>query len=345
MKISYPLVGDYEVPVRYLLKNLFGEENVISPPKITEKTKEIGGKNSPNFVCNPFKYTLGTLIEALDLGADTLLQFGGGCRYGYYHELQRQILEDLGYDFKLINFISGDNHININKLLKDYKINRIKFLYYFFVTIKMVKYMDKIDDYIRLNRCFETEKGSFKNLKVKMLKDFSNTKGYFNLLKKYLHYKRLFKKLKKEKKEVIKVGIIGELYTIMEPMANYSIEDELIDMGCSVKRFTNATYLLFKKKRAIKKYLRKIFIKYKMGADALDNIYNTKYLCENNYDGIIHIKSAFCTPEISAMPIINKVAKEYNVPVIFLSMDLNNSTTGIKTRLEAFYDMLEMRKK
>lgn len=82
-----------------------------------------------------------------------------------------------------------------------------------------------------------------------------------------------------------------------------------------------------------------------MGADALDNIHHTKYLCEHDYDGIIHIKSSFCTPEISAMPIISKVAKEYDVPVIFFSMDLNTSETGIKTRLEAFYDMLEMRKK
>jgi len=33
-----------------------------------------------------------------------------------------------------------------------------------------------------------------------------------------------------------------------------------------------------------------------MGADAMDNIYYTKYLIDNKYDGIIHIKSTFCTP-------------------------------------------------
>ena len=82
-----------------------------------------------------------------------------------------------------------------------------------------------------------------------------------------------------------------------------------------------------------------------MGADAADNIARAKYLCQNNYDGIIHIKSSFCTPEIGAMPIINKVCHDYNVPVIFFSFDANTSETGIKTRLEAFYDMIEMRKK
>lgn len=344
MKVSYPLIGDYEVAIKYLLKKVLGDEHVACPPKITNKTKELGGKNSPDFVCTPFKYTLGTMIEALDNGANVLLQFGGGCRYGYYHELQRKILEDLGYDFKLINLVSGGNMININKLLKEYKINRIKFLYYLLVSIKIIKYMDKVDDYIRINKCYEVEKGSFDRLRKKMLKDFENTTGLIDIKRKYLKYKTKFRKIKKEKKNNIKVGIIGELYTIMEPNANYNIEEELINMGCSIKRFTNVSYLLFKKKNAVKKYLKKTFIKYRMGADALDNIYNTMYLCKNNYDGIIHVKSSFCTPEISSMPIINKVADDYNVPVIFFSMDLNSSETGIKTRLEAFYDMLQMRR-
>ena len=80
-----------------------------------------------------------------------------------------------------------------------------------------------------------------------------------------------------------------------------------------------------------------------MGADAADNICRTKYLCEQGYDGIIHIKSSFCTPEIGAMPIISKIADQYNVPVLFLTLDIHNGEEGIKTRLEAFYDMLVLR--
>ncbi len=337
-------MGDYIIPSKYLLKHLINYE-IIEPPKITSKTKEIGEKYSPEFVCTPFKYTLGTMIEALELGANTLIQFGGGCRYGYYHELQRQIINDLGYQCEVINLISGGKLINLKSLLKKFHIKKLKGLYYTFITIKMIKYMDKIDDYIRLNACYEKEVGSMKKIKEQMLKAFSETKGYFDLIKKYYYFKRKLKKVPKVNKEVMKIGLIGELYTLMEPMANYHIEDELIKMGCRVKRFTNVTYLLFQKKKAVKKYLKNFFIKYRMGSDALDNIHHTKYLCEHDYDGIIHIKSSFCTPEVTAIPIIDKVAKEYNVPIIFFSMNLNTSETGIKTRLEAFYDMLEMRKK
>ena len=100
-----------------------------------------------------------------------------------------------------------------------------------------------------------------------------------------------------------------------------------------------------KKRKKVRKYLRKMKnIKYKLGADALDNVYHTKYLCKKKYDGIVHIKSSFCTPEISAMPIINKVCSKYNKPIIYFSFDSSTSEVGIKTRLEAFKDMIEMRR-
>ena len=179
-----------------------------------------------------------------------------------------------------------------------------------------------------------------------MLNEFYHTKSFYNLRKIYKKYKYKFKKIKIDKpKCCLKVGIIGELYTLMERNANYDIEYELAKHKIEIKRFTNVTYLLFKKRKLVKKYLRKIKnIKYKLGADALDNIYHTKYLCKKKYDGIIHIKSSFCTPEIGVMPIIDSIAHKNSVPVIFLSFDTNTSKVGVETRIEAFVDMLNMKK-
>ena len=81
-KISYPLIGDYNIPIEYLLTHIF--KDVVIPPPITSKTIELGTKYSPDFVSTPFKYTLGTMIESVEKGADTLIQLGGGCRYVYY---------------------------------------------------------------------------------------------------------------------------------------------------------------------------------------------------------------------------------------------------------------------
>lgn len=348
--ISFPHMGDYYVPIKYLFNHIT-KIKVMTAPPITNKTTEIGSKYSPDFVCTPFKYNLGNYIEALDKGANILLQEGGGCRYGYYSELQTKILKDLGYDFELYNFVSKGkaDAIKIYKILKkiDPKIRILKTLYYLFITTKMIKYMDIIDDYIRQNIGFEIEENSFNKLKAKMLKSFSESKNYISLYIRYKKYLKNFKKIKINKpSNCLRVGIIGELYTLMEPFANYYLETLLAKNNIEVKRYTNVHYLLFEKGKKVKKCLKKNKrIKYRMGADAFDNIDRTEYLCKNNYDGIIHIKSSFCTPEIGAITIINKICKEYNTPVIFLSFDTNTSEVGVKTRIEAFYDMIEMRKK
>lgn len=348
--ISFPHMGDYSVPVSYLLSHIV-DANIMVAPKITNTTIELGTKHSPEFVCTPFKYTLGTFIEALENGADILIQAGGGCRYGYYCELQEKILKDLGYEFTYINLVT-QGQTDVKKIYRSFKkidpnFKAIKALYYLYITKQMVKYMDRIDHYIRKNIGFEVQKGSFEKVKKEMLESFKKVKNPISLRIKYAKYRRKFKKIAVKKcKNKIRVGIIGELYTIMEPFANYNLECELAQYGIELKRYTNAHYLLFEKSKAVKKYLKytKEYAKYKMGADALDNIGRTKYLCENKYDGIIHIKSSFCTPEIGAMPIINKICKKYEVPVIFFSFDSATSEVGIKTRIEAFYDMIEMRK-
>lgn len=145
----------------------------------------------------------------------------------------------------------------------------------------------------------------------------------------------------------LKVGVIGELYTLMEPFSNYFLETELAHFNVEVKRFTNVYYLMLTKEKDAKKAMKKSkeYMKYEMEADTSMNVYWCKYLCRKKYDGIIHIKSSFCTPEIATMPIINKVCQDYNTPIIYLSFDANTSEVGVKTRLEAFYDMIEMRKK
>lgn len=81
-----------------------------------------------------------------------------------------------------------------------------------------------------------------------------------------------------------------------------------------------------------------------LGADALDNIYRALYLSKKNYDGIIHIKPFGCTPEITAFPIIQKICEDNKIPIIFFSYDEESGTEGIKTRLEAFKDLITIRR-
>lgn len=349
--ISFPHLGNYSTPINYFMSHVTNCEVMLAPP-ITKKTIELGSKYSPDFVCLPFKYNLGNFIESLDQGATILAQAGGGCRYGCYGEVQKQILNDLGYNFDFVSLIDDAklNTWTIYKAMKklNSKLNFCKYYYYLIITMLMIYFMDKIENYIRLNIGFEVVKNSFKRLEKQMLKDFSKTKGLISLCFKYFKYKRLFRKLKINKPvHPLRIGVIGELYTSMEQFSSYFIEESLAKYNIEVKRFTNLTYLLVKKPLVTKKMLRQVkqYVSYELGADGLDNVARAKYLINKKYDGIIHIKPFGCTPEIGAIPIIDKVCKEHKMPIIYFSFDSQTSDEGIKTRLEALVDMLEERKK
>ena len=348
--ISFPHLGDYAYIVKYLFIKLTDCEIMLSP-KITKRTIELGNKNSPNFVCVPFKYNLGNYIEALENGANVLFQFGGGCRYGYYAELQEQILKDLGYNFTFYT-MTDKGKLSIKKLYKIFKelnnnLKFSKFIYHFIITFLMIFIVDKREHFIRKNIGFEEKENSFINLKQNFIDELINNKGIINTLLIGKKYKKLFKNLGINKPtNPLKVGIIGELYTSMEPFSSYNLEYELAKLNIEIKRFTNLSYLLILKwiKRPYIKYKIRKFVKYELGADGLDNVYRTIYLMDKKYDGIIHIKPFGCTPEVSTIPIIDKICHKNNMPITYFSFDTLTENTGITTRIEAFYDMIKMKK-
>ena len=348
--ISFPHLGNYYIPISLALKSLTNLEVRPSPP-ITKKTLELGTKYSPDSVCIPFKYNLGNFIESLDNGVNVLFTAGGGCRYRYYGEVTETILRDLGYNFEFYKLISNGKHtiIDAYKLFKEINKNLSfhKFVHSILYTLFFIFYMDKIDIIIRKNIGFEMEKNSHISLQKKMFNDFKNTNSILKLSYLYFKYKRLFKNIKINKpSNPLRVGIIGELYTSMEPFSNYFLENYLAKENIEIKRYTNLSYLLWQKKFKIKNMLRvtKQYCKYTLGADGLDNVYRTIKLCKMNYDGIIHIKPFGCTPEIGAIPIIQKICNDNNMPIIFFSYDSETSTEGIETRLEAFKDLLTIRR-
>ena len=102
MKITFPHMGNVYIPLKCLFENLGLQ--VIPPPPCTKRTLELGITHSPEFACLPLKINIGNFIEALENGADTIVMAGGigPCRFGYYGEVQREILKDLGFSFEMI---------------------------------------------------------------------------------------------------------------------------------------------------------------------------------------------------------------------------------------------------
>ena len=83
-KIAFPRVADYSGVFRYWVEQCL-DQTYILQPKCTHHTLEVGARYSPDSVCTPFKTALGSMIEALDLGADTLVvtNAAGAVNKGY----------------------------------------------------------------------------------------------------------------------------------------------------------------------------------------------------------------------------------------------------------------------
>jgi len=350
-KISFPHIGNYYIAFNYLIKKITKQE-VLIPKKITKNTIEIGSKYSPDFVCAPFKYNIGNYIESLEAGATILLQAGGGCRYGYYGELQEKILKDLGYKFEFVNFMEN-NRISIKKLYNfakklNKKINIFSYIYYLLNTIIIILIIDKYEEKNRINMGFEIEKNSFNKVHQNLLKELQEKITIFKLIKINNKYKKIYKNIKINKPDnCLKVCLVGELYSLMEPYSSNNIERKLIEKQIEVTRQTTLSYLLLKKKFNLKKHIKegKQYIKYHIGADGTDSVVLSYKCAKKNYDGIVHIKSFGCTPEINAMSIMNKISEEEKIPIIYFSFDTQDNEVAVDTRIEAFYDMIINKKK
>ena len=352
--VSYPHIGNYYIPIYNLLDKLVDKKKVkiMMPKKITSQTIVKGASASPDFACLPFKYNMGNFIESLENGANVLIQAGGGCRYGYYYQVQEQILKDMGYNFTFIPLVDekGVDVINVYKKFKllNNKLSFKKFCYYFLLCFSMIYLLDEFETYIRDNYSYQVDKDEFSKIHEKLLKEMFNINSFSELFKFKVKYNKLLKDvlLDKKVKDNIKIGIVGELFTSMEPNSSFFLEKELNGLNCKVKRYTTATYLLFKKNLVKKKVVNKAssYISYHIGADGPETIAHTLELIQKGYDGIIHIKPFGCSPEINAMPMLQKIALEKNIPIMYLTFDEQTTATGIKTRIEAFYDMLKMKK-
>lgn len=119
MKVTFPHMGNTHIAIKALLKGL--KLDVVPPPPVTNRTLELGIKYSPEFACMPLKINIGNFIEAMENGADTIIMAGGWgpCRFGYYAQVQRDILYDLGYEFKMYILEAPD--FNITELFGQLK--------------------------------------------------------------------------------------------------------------------------------------------------------------------------------------------------------------------------------
>ena len=348
-KIALPRYGEYNCGLKYVVEQGF-ESKCILPPPLTKRTEELGSKNSPDFVCMPFKTTLGSMIEALEAGADTILMVYGICRLSYYAELQEQILRDMGYNFEFVNLAlyNTGKKKDIARAVRaiNPKANMAKVLKSFAEAVRMIECLDEITAQYYENCGFDPS-GSYRRIYKKFIAALYSSQNIVQIETAYREARMAFSQVEiKKPAQVLRVGIIGDFYTALDPFSNLEVEQKLADMGVEVHRWLNVTNSMLRpanrKNQMIPIADR---LSYNMGANSITDIWCAQKYAEEGYDGILQMKSSNCTPEIDIMPTLQNISQDYGTPVLYLTYDAQTSDVGLMTRLEAFYDMIAMRKK
>ena len=359
MRITFPHMGDAYIPVKVLL-DCAGIEYVM-PPVSGKGLLEQGILHSPEFACLPFKTIMGDFLYGIEHGADCIL-FGGGCgqcRFGYFGKLQDEILKSIGYN---VNFIYLDlSNISFKEVLEKIKpltegksiFNLSKAILNALITVFKV---DRINELCRFTRCREINKGQTNKIMYRFHNEVQIARGYKSINKIIRSTIKELKQVALDKKhKPLRVALVGEIYVAAHPQINFEIEKKLGNMGVEVHNTLGISYWI--KEHFIKKLLPfkiknkdheagKEFMKTDdIGGHGLSSIGASIRRAKMGFDGVVHIYPLTCMPEIVAQSTFNEVQKKYNIPIMTLIVDEMTGEAGYTTRLEAFIDMILMKKK
>lgn len=358
MKITFPNLGNSIFAAKALFDGL-GIEYVL-PTASNKNSLEIGSLNSPEEICLPYKIMLGNYIQSIEKGADTVIITGscGPCRYGEYCELQINSMKRLGYK---IDFIVIDKPNSIGKKEFFTRINKIiaasnrrtsKKIKVASNAYKVIKLIDGIEKKARYKAGFESYKGECKKILFECKSKAFACKSDDEILKHFKKYNTLINNVKVDNiKNPIKIAILGEIYTILEPFSSLYIEDKLMDYGVSTFRGLTPSWWvkdavlspLKLNSINIRRYSRKYLPLY-IGGHARECIGEAVMAYKNGFDGAIQIYPLGCMPEIVSRSILPTISKDKDFPIMSLIVDEMTGEAGYVTRIEAFLDLIERRK-
>lgn len=357
MPFTFPHFGS----LKYVFVSLFhglGRYDLVIPNKPSKKTFQLGSRYSPEFVCTPFKLTLGTFIESLERGADELGMGGGHgyCRFRFYWQVQKIILEDLDYDCKWVR-IDYESTRDIVKVLKNMStgLNTLQTIRVLQKTWIKNRLTDLTDQLLFKYRATETEKGSSERIANEAFELIVSTKKMSKIRKLTKIITKMFaENVEVDKKaNPLKVAVNGEIYVVLEPALNLDIYKRLNELGVitktpvTLRRFIDFGQRLnpFKKMDFQKANAYGVkYVPFRVGGETQENLGDAFLYKKKGWDGLIHLYPFTCMPEIISRSIFPQVSRESDMPVLSLVVDEHTGEAGFQTRLEAFVDLLESKR-
>jgi len=358
MIISFPNMGSSWPAFKTLFTAL--DLDVVLPDPTNREAIKIGVKHSPEFVCFPFKATIGDFVSAINKGADTLVMAidCGPCRFGFYASVQERILRDMGYkNIRIIPLDQADLlEFHWVKTLQEVSGRKDLFIYSKFVKaviffLKKAKLINDIQTAEGIFRAYERNIGDTTKVLSRLLNKLDQT----NTLKELRNFKKVikedFNKIDVDKTHSpLKVGLSGEIHISLEPYVNLDIRRKLGEMGIEIHQSLSLYDWVVHKfhlnyHRKWLEHLSRPYLPMDIGGEAVWVLGEYIDKAKAGFDGFVHSYPFTCMPEVTARTIItNKLKKMYDLPIIYFSFDEQSGQEGFRTRLEAFADLMYSRR-
>ena len=355
MVVSFPHIGSLSVA----LESFLGEVGVkvIVPPPVSKATLDIGVRYSPETVCLPFKFMLGTYVQSLEAGADTLLTCGGSgpCRLGLYSPVHQNILRDLGYRFTMVTVEPG-----IAGLWQAFRsIVPLRRWASFTTAYRLAEAklfaLDETEGLARWLRPREQWQGAADKLHeygVELIRSAAHSKEVRAVVQNLRKMGMAWAADSGE--QPIRIGLAGEFYLTSEPYANRRLISRLGRLGVEVEPvLTLGDYLRRHRlagtaaRREERTLLQAAYpyLGHTVGGHGMESVGAAAMSSNFDWEGLIHVRPFTCMPEVIACHVMPEALRNSGVPLLALAFDEQTAEEGIGTRVEAFVELLRMRRR
>ncbi len=356
-RVGFPRMGTSFIPIKSMFTGIGAE--VELGPALSSRTVSLGVRHSPEFICTPYKYLLGNMIEMLESGADTLLYMDGAelCRNSSYTQLMNDVLHDLGYKFKLVTtgaFEKGGvfalpkflgqfmEHFSWSEVLREINLALAK--------MNLLDELERRVQFIRPRTSTQDRVVKVWDEALRRVDEASNMAAV-KLARREMN-------IEMDRVEInptlnpVKIATTGEYYAVLEPFYNLDIERLLGQLGAEVHRslmlgdwvkFAMVLDAIGIHKSEVEEAARP-YLRWNIGGEGLVTIGQSVLHARRGFDGLVELLPFTCLPEIMALNILPRIRRDFNIPIIHFILDEQSGQAGVQTRLEAFVDLLYRRR-
>jgi predicted nucleotide-binding protein (sugar kinase/HSP70/actin superfamily) len=351
--LGFPRMGTSAIPIKSLFSGI--GLKVEMGPALSNRTISLGVRHSPEFICTPYKYILGNMIEMLEAGADTLLYMDGAelCRNSSYTQLLNDVLHDLGYKFRLVStgvFEKG-GIFALPQFLRQFmdRFSWSEVLREIDLALAKMNLLDELERRVQYIRPREVWRDNIAKVweEANQRVDQAKNMPALKIVRRDLLEKMAQVEINPTMRPV-KIVTTGEYYAVLEPFFNLDIERVLGKLGAEVHRslmlgdwvkIAMVFEALGIHKSEIDQAARP-YLRWNIGGEGTVTVGQAVLHARKGFDGLVELLPFTCIPEITVLNILPRIRRDLNFPIIHFILDEQSGRAGMQTRLEAFIDLL-----